>query len=170
LQSLADRLLHLAQLEQRRELTETAKIALEPLVMELLAAQEARALGAGVRLACAMPAGCHVRGERFLLRHALSNLLDNALDFTPAGGTVALSADATGDTVTIRLRNDGPAIPDYALPRLTERFFSLPRPATGRKSTGLGLAFVAEVASLHGGSLSVRNVPGGVEACLAMPA
>ena len=170
LQSLADRLLHLAQLEQRRELTETAKIALEPLVMELLAAQEARALGAGVRLACAMPAGCHVRGERFLLRHALSNLLDNALDFTPAGGTVALSADATSDTVTIRVCNEGPAIPDYALPRLTERFFSLPRPATGRKSTGLGLAFVAEVASLHGGKLSVRNVPGGVEACLAMPA
>jgi two-component system sensor histidine kinase CreC len=72
--------------------------------------------------------------------------------------------------VALRVRNDGPAIPDYALSRLTERFFSLPRPATGRKSTGLGLAFVAEVASLHGGSLSVRNVPGGVEACLAVPA
>ena len=103
LQSLADRLLHLAQLEQRRGLTDTAEIELEPLVMELLAAQEARALGAGVRLACAVPAGCHVRGERFLLRHALSNLLDNALDFTPAGGTVALGVDAcTAALLTVR--------------------------------------------------------------------
>lgn len=170
LQSLADRLLHLAQLEQRRRLAETAEIALEPLATELLAALEARALGAGVRLACAVPAGCSVRGERFLLRHALANLLDNALDFTPSGGTVSLSADVDGDTVTIRVRNDGPGIPDYALPRLAERFFSLPRPATGRKSTGLGLAFVTEVAALHGGGLSVRNVPGGVEARLAIPA
>mgnify|MGYP003537656168 FL=1 len=63
-----------------------------------------------------------------------------------------------------------PAIPDYALPRLTERFYSLPRPNTGRKSTGLGLNFVQEVASLHGGALQVSNVPGGVEVCLRLPA
>ena len=61
------------------------------------------------------------------------------------------------------------AIPDYALPRLTERFYSLARPGSGRKSTGLGLNFVQEVAQLHGGSLQVCNFDGGVEVRLRLP-
>ncbi|MCB1795470.1 MAG: hypothetical protein KDJ70_13800, partial [Candidatus Competibacteraceae bacterium] len=60
--------------------------------------------------------------------------------------------------------------------RLFERFYSLPRPDTGRKSTGLGLAFVREVAQLHGGTITVDNVPDadgaiiGVVARLSLPA
>ena len=69
----------------------------------------------------------------------------------------------------LALYNQGAAIPDYALPRLTERFYSLPRPASGRKSTGLGLNFVQEVALLHGGELALRNVEGGVRASLHLP-
>ena len=70
----------------------------------------------------------------------------------------------------MRLFNPGQAIPEYALARLTERFYSLPRPGSGRKSTGLGLNFVAEVAALHGGRLEVGNVAGGVQASLWLPA
>jgi two-component system sensor histidine kinase CreC len=72
--------------------------------------------------------------------------------------------------------NSGSAIPDYARERLFERFYSLPRPDTGRKSTGLGLAFVREVAQLHGGTISVDNLVGpdgtvvGVAAQLNLPA
>ena len=75
----------------------------------------------------------------------------------------------SGKGVALRLFNQGPAIPDYALARLTERFYSLPRPASGRKSTGLGLNFVAEVAQLHGGRLQVGNHEDGVEALLWLP-
>jgi two-component system sensor histidine kinase CreC len=82
---------------------------------------------------------------------------------------VQIAASAGAAAVAISVRNDGEAIPDFALPRLTERFYSLPRPTTGRKSTGLGLNFVQEVAALHGGSLAVRNVSGGVEAMLTLP-
>src|SRR5690606_39377510 len=60
------------------------------------------------------------------------------------------------------------ALPIYALARLSERFYSLPRPDSGRKSTGLGLNFVAEVAALHGGALQVGNIEGGVQACLRL--
>ncbi|MFO6380847.1 ATP-binding protein, partial [Pseudomonas aeruginosa] len=74
-----------------------------------------------------------------------------------------------GEGIALRLFNQGPAIPDYALARLTERFYSLPRPASGRKSTGLGLNFVAEVAQLHGGRLQVGNRDDGVEALLWLP-
>ncbi len=69
----------------------------------------------------------------------------------------------------LALYNQGAAIPDYALPRLTERFYSLPRPASGRNSTALGLNFVQEVALLHGGELALRNVEGGVRASLLLP-
>jgi two-component system sensor histidine kinase CreC len=53
---------------------------------------------------------------------------------------------------------------------VTERFYSLPRPGTDRKSTGLGLSFVLEVAQLHGGAFRVANEPGGVRAELVLPA
>jgi two-component system sensor histidine kinase CreC len=59
------------------------------------------------------------------------------------------------------VRDHGPGAPEFALPHVFERFYSLPRPATGRKSTGLGLAFVREVAKLHGGRADFANAPGG---------
>jgi two-component system, OmpR family, sensor histidine kinase CreC len=81
-----------------------------------------------------------------------------------------VSARATDGAVVILVSNRGEAIPDYALPRVTERFYSLPRPTTGRKSTGLGLSFVLEVAQLHDGTFQIRNVEGGVLAELGLPA
>jgi hypothetical protein len=65
----------------------------------------------------------------------------------------------------VSLYNQGPSIPDYALERLSERFYSLPRPGSGRKSTGLGLNFVAEVAALHGGELASATSRAGWRRC-----
>ena len=169
LQNLIERLLHLAQVEQRQGLEERVTVALGALVDELLQAQQARITAAGLQVEEALPAGLSLRGERFLLRQALANLLDNALDFTPPGGRIRIAAERRGERVVLRLFNQGEAIPDYALARLTERFYSLPRPNGGRKSTGLGLNFVQEVAELHGGELQVGNVEGGVEVRLTLP-
>lgn len=72
------------------------------------------------------------------------------------------SAQTRHNDVQVCLFNQAAPIPDYALPRLSERFYSLPRPASGRKSTGLGLNFVEEVVKLHGGALQIGNVDGGV--------
>ena len=170
LQQLIERLLHLAQVEQRQGLEERVAIPLRGVLDDLSQAQAARIERAGVQVENQVAAGLQVQGERFLLRQALSNLLDNALDFTPPGGVLRWSVRGEGEQLWVCLFNSAPAIPDYALPRLTERFYSLPRPNTGRKSTGLGLNFVQEVASLHGGALQVSNVPGGVEVCLRLPA
>lgn len=169
LQQLIERLLNLALVEQRQGLEERVAVDLHGLAEELLQAQAARIQAAGLRMENAIPAGLLVQGERFLLRQALANLLDNALDFTPAGGLLRFSAETRDGRVELALYNQGAAIPDYALPRLTERFYSLPRPASGRKSTGLGLNFVQEVALLHGGELVLRNVEGGVRASLLLP-
>ena len=120
--------------------------------------------------------GAAFLGEPFLLVQAIGNLLDNALDFTPAHGTVVIEADLVGGVWRLTVTNSGSAIPDYARERLFERFYLLPRSDTGRKSTGLGLAFVREVAQLHGGTITVDNMPDaagtiiGVTAQLCLPA
>jgi two-component system sensor histidine kinase CreC len=168
LQQLIERLLNLALVEQRQGLEERVPVLLRELVEELLLSQAARIEAAGLQVENHVDAGLSVSGERFLLRQAIANLLDNALDFTPPGGLLRFSAEEQGDAIQLSLFNQGEAIPDYALPRLSERFYSLPRPSSGRKSTGLGLNFVQEVAGLHGGSLQVGNVPGGVQAVLRL--
>ena len=113
-----------------------------------------------------------LRGERVLLREALVNLLQNALDFSPAGAEIGLTCTAgTEGRVEFAVEDNGPGVPDYALPRVFERFYSLPRPGTNRKSTGLGLALVREIAPLHGGEATLENRPGGgARATLRLPA
>ena len=102
------------------------------------------------------------------LAQALGNLLDNAIDFTPESGCITLSAEVDQEHVTLKVLDTGSGIPDYALSRIFERFYSLPR-ANGQKSSGLGLAFVSEVARLFNGEVTLRNVQeGGVLASLRL--
>jgi two-component system sensor histidine kinase CreC len=156
--------------EQRQGLEERTAIALRPLLDELIQTHAARIHSADLKVSNDVSDTLNVHGEHFLLRQALSNLFDNALDFTPHGGRIVWRAEQQGEQLSIRLTNQGEAIPDFALPRLTERFYSLPRPDTGRKSTGLGLNFVQEVAELHGGSVFVFNSGEGVTAELRLAA
>lgn len=165
-QQLTERLLNLAQVEQQQSLSEVQTVNLNELIADALHGVAARVQQQQLQINTHVPAALHTVGERFLLRHAIGNLLDNAYDFTPPGGRIEIVAEADGQWLAVHIRNEGPAIPDYALPRLTERFFSLPRPLTGRKSTGLGLNFVQEVAQLHGGRVEVVNVANGVQATL----
>jgi two-component system sensor histidine kinase CreC len=125
----------------------------------------------GISGALDAPDAITVTGERFLLTQAIGNLLQNALEFTPVGGSITLSLRASSDGALVTVDDTGPGLPDFALPRLFERFYSLPRPDTGAKSTGLGLSFVREVAHLHGGEISLENRPaGGTRATFSLAA
>jgi len=166
MQQLIERLLNLAQVEQRQGLEERVTVPLAALLDQLLQAQMARIEGRQLRVEQSISVDLSLIGEPFLLRQALGNLLENALDFTPPNGLLRFSAERVGEQIEIRLFNESAPIPDYALPRLSERFYSLPRPDSGRKSTGLGLNFVEEVVKLHGGSMHIGNVEGGVEVIL----
>ena len=169
MQQLIERLLNLAQVEQRQGLEERVAVPLAALVNGLLNAQAARIEGKQLRVEQTIPSDLALIGEPFLLRQALGNLLDNALDFTPVEGGLRFTAERAGEQVEFKLFNQAEPIPDYALPRLSERFYSLPRPDSGRKSTGLGLNFVEEVVKLHGGTMSIGNVDGGVEVTVHLP-
>jgi two-component system, OmpR family, sensor histidine kinase CreC len=132
--------------------------------------QQATAQQRQVTLELALPARASLDGDAFLLHRALANLVRNAVDFAPAGSTVTLGIVPQHKRWQLMVRDRGPGLPDYAQGRVFERFYSLPRPDGGRKSTGLGLAFVREVAALHGGSASLANHPdGGALATLTLP-
>jgi len=169
MQQLIERLLNLAQVEQRQGLEDIVAVPLAALVDELLEARGGWIESRQLRIERYIAADLTLTGEAFLLRQALGNLLENALDFTPVEGLLRINAERLGSRVEIRLFNQAEPIPDYALPRLSERFYSLPRPGTGRKSTGLGLNFVEEVVQLHGGEFGIGNVEGGVEVVLRLP-
>lgn len=166
MQALVETLLRQARLENRQEIT------LSPVAVDALFAHvsEARAIQLATKKIALemMPSRLTVAAEPALLEQALGNLLDNAIDFTPAGGTITLSARAQADRVTLTVTDTGTGIPDFALPRIFERFYSLPR-ENGHKSSGLGLAFVSEVARLLKGNVELRNRPqGGVEASFTL--
>jgi two-component system sensor histidine kinase CreC len=160
LQRIVDRQLFLSSIESRRELGETTAIEMGPLLHEVIESLETIMQARRVKSRCLGDETLTVRGERFLVWHAVQNILQNAIEFSPSEGRIEISLHAMGAAVEMRCTDQGPGIPEYAIARIFDRFYSLPRPDTGKKSSGLGLAFVREVAALHGGNVKIANLPG----------
>jgi two-component system sensor histidine kinase CreC len=171
IQQIIDRLLELSSLEARKALRQTEALDAAVLLGEAADAVHPAFSAAGVTLTVPQTENkISVRGERVLLREALVNLLQNALEFSPAGSEVMLRVVASNGRVEFAVEDRGPGVPDYALARVFDRFYSLPRPGSGKKSTGLGLALVREIAHLHGGDASLANRPdGGARATFRVP-
>ena len=104
-----------------------------------------------------LPSGITLRGERRQLVRALTNLLDNGVRYSDPDQQIIITLEPRETTVAITVKDEGVGIPRAELERVFERFFSLPRPDTGQKNTGLGLNFAREVAELHNGSLTLEN-------------
>jgi two-component system sensor histidine kinase CreC len=167
---IVERMLELAKLENRRETPEMEPVELDAMVRTVAESAEPLLAGKDLSLEVAAADRLTVSGNAFLLHQALENLVQNAIEFSPRGGTVRVAVTGDRDRVTITVTDEGPGIPDYALGRIFERFYSLGRPDSGRKSTGLGLNLVREVAASHGGTIRVANRPeGGAIAELSIP-
>ncbi len=170
IKEIIDKLLLLSSLENRQAPAEVEEIALVQLLREIEQSMAPLFSGKEIEFSLVAEGECTVYGERFLLRHAIENMLLNAIEFTPPGGSIEVLVDATPDEVVLRVVDSGTGIPDYAVDRVFERFYSLNRPETGKKSSGLGLSLVREVAELHRGTVRVANGPErGVEARLSLP-
>jgi two-component system heavy metal sensor histidine kinase CusS len=102
----------------------------------------------------------HLMADPLLLRRALSNLLANALRYTPRGGTIRLLSEHTRDTVAISVSDTGSGIADKHLPHLFDRFYRADAARSSTDSTGLGLAVVRSIAELHGGTIEVQSSVG----------
>ena len=170
IQEIVDRMMELTALETRRALDRSEAVALGPLLREVAASAQAAAARRDVRVQVAIHVEARVEGDPFLLRRAVSNLLENAIDFSPAGAEVLLALEAGSRRAVVSVRDRGPGIPDYAQDKVFEKFYSLARPHNQKKSTGLGLAFVKEIATLHRGRVELANAPrGGALATLTLP-
>jgi two-component system sensor histidine kinase CreC len=170
LQDLADRLLQLASLEKQRTLEQVQAVDLLALMREAVDAIQPAAQIKQITFNIEAPDGVSADGDRFLLYQAFANILANAVDFAPAGSIIDVTIRAEAEEAEFQVRDRGPGIPDFAINRVFEKFYSLPRPDSGRKSTGLGLAFVREIAQLHGGKVSINNRPdGGALAAFRIP-
>ena len=157
-----DKLLALAEVEQHGWLQKLEPVNVASLLTE--SGEDVSAKLAASELALSVDVQdqqATVQGDPYLLRQAVSNLLDNAIAFSPAGGTISLSSSAVDRHIEIRIADEGPGVPDYARDRVFERFYSLARPSTGLRSSGLGLPFVREVARLHGGEAELTSLEGG---------
>ena len=171
IQELVDRMMELTALESRKSLDTAAPVPLRALAAEVAASAAPAALARGLAVEV-LPGDDApvVEGDPFLLQRALANLVDNALDFSPAGGRVDIGLTLHRRSVDVVVRDRGPGIPDYAEGKVFEKFYSLARPVTAKKSTGLGLSFVKEIADLHRGRATLKNqAGGGAVATLSLP-
>jgi two-component system sensor histidine kinase CreC len=169
LSTMIDRVLSLAAVEYRQSLDRREQVDLSALAARVAAGLSARLERHDLALDQAIEPDLSISGNGFLLEQALSNLLDNAVEFSPAGTRLELHLGQEGGRVRLRVSDRGPGVPEFALPRVFERFYSLPRP-DGARSSGIGLNFVREVAALHGGEAWLRNREGGgAEAGLDLP-
>lgn len=172
IQEVIDRLLLLSAVEARKALEEPIPIDLGHVLASAGESIGPQLAAKAVELRSNVPQKpCVTRGDAFLLEKAVLNLLQNAVDFSPRGGVIAVSLHRADGQWKLSVEDNGPGVPDYARERVFERFFSLPRPDTGKKSSGLGLALVREVALLHRGAVELKNREnGGAVATLALPA
>ncbi|MCK5878547.1 MAG: two-component system sensor histidine kinase CreC, partial [Holophagae bacterium] len=170
IQEIVDRMLKLAVVEKQKQLENVMPVNLVDLVNETEDSLSAFILERAVICRIESDDSPVVSGDRFLLRQAVENLIRNAIEFSPKGSTVTVKVSREELIGVIRVLDEGTGIPDYARERIFDRFYSLPRPDTGQKSSGLGLALVREVALLHQGTVALDNRPGaGVIATLRLP-
>jgi signal transduction histidine kinase len=145
----------------RRPKPELAEISAKDLLDEVAQLAAADADAAGVTIAVEADGGVRVTADRGQLRRALLNLARNAVQASPRGATVTLRADRGG----LAVHNRGDDISADALAKIFEPFFT-----TREKGTGLGLAFVRDIARDHGGAVEVASSGGETEFRIIIPA
>lgn len=113
----------------------------------------------GLDLQCLLPETCPILGDRRALQRILSNLLDNAVKYTPSGGAVTVSLSrGEGGEALLEVRDTGIGIPPGDLPHVFERFYRCDQ-SRSTPGTGLGLSLARALAKAHGGEIMVKSTP-----------
>jgi signal transduction histidine kinase len=161
LEALTGGLLDLSRLESPDHAPEAAPVPLLPLLSELGELYASRAEQAGVAFEWSLPeTPVSVLGEQVQLKAALTNLLDNALKFTPEGGRICLGCRLEGETALLWVEDTGIGLPEADLPHLFERFYR-GRNAAAYPGSGLGLAIVKAVVERHEGQVQAERTEQG---------
>ncbi len=162
MQRLVDDLLDLSRIESRHWQAELEPVDIAAAVREAWASIAERAREQRVELAVQTARGADtLTADPDAVRQILTNLFDNALRHTLAGGRITVSADPANDGVVLAVRDTGSGIAPEHLPRIFERFYRAdPGRSRAQGGTGLGLAIVKHLVEAHGGRAEARSTPG----------
>lgn len=170
LDGFIQRMLEVARLENLSELEQVQPLNLYFLISSVVAQKQIEAGSKEVALILEGDADIHIAGNEFILQQVVDNLIGNAIEFSPQQSSIKILCQALDDKAIIQVVDEGEGIPDYALERIFERFYSLPRPLSGKRSSGLGLTFSKRAIELHDGKLALENIsPHGARAVVHLP-
>jgi two-component system heavy metal sensor histidine kinase CusS len=155
LSRMVSRMLFLARADNAKQVVRFEQLSTATEFLKLVEFFELMAEEQGVALVA--DGAVRVRADPLLLRQALSNLLANALRYTPRGGTIRLEAKDKDDAIVISVTDNGAGIAPEHLPHLFDRFYRADAARSAADSTGLGLAVVRSIAELHGGTVEVTS-------------
>ncbi len=164
-----DAVLRISRIETRRHQPEMRPVDLSALLEDAADYHAPQAEERGLTMNMRIDPALAVVGDRDLIFQAVSNLLDNAIKFTPPGGRVALSASRGDGGVLLRVADTGPGILDEHREKVAERFFRAPA-TEAVPGFGLGLSLVAAVAKLHGSTLRFGDAAPGLTVDWTLPA
>jgi len=159
--ALVNELIALSRLQGADPLPDLAVVEVDGVIDETISRVSTAAENAGITVISDASSALLVRGDRSLLVTALTNLVENAINYSPAGTQVSVSRTLREGEVQIAVTDRGVGIAPEFIERVFERFFRID-PARSRSTggTGLGLAIVKHVAANHGGSATVWSRPG----------
>lgn len=154
MQEMIDRMLLLVRLESAPALNLTEH-PVEALLQDVIALSEIKAGSVGVTFQAALEPAV-IQMDKFWFQQAIQNVLDNALAFSPKNGVITVKGCLKDGVYEIAVQDEGAGIPEFALDKIFDRFYSLARP-NAPKSSGIGLNLVRQIMTLHQGRISVEN-------------
>ena len=176
LNGFIQRMLEVARIENLASLQQVEVLDVSELFKKVIAQKQIEANQKNIHILFDATETLNVQGNDFILQQVLDNIIGNALEFSPVNGEIMITCIAinravkTSNHVQIKVQDQGPGIPDYALYRIFDRFYSLPRPHTGKRSSGLGLTFAKRAIELHQGVLTLKNRSSeGAEVTILLP-
>ena len=156
-----EELLHVARLGSGRLTLETRRVDVAALVRDSVEGFRAVADSRGQRLLVEAPRRLHAEVDDEKLATVLSNLIVNALKFTPAGGVVRCSVGARRGRIRLEVADSGPGVPPALREAVFERYRRTREGTAAAKGSGLGLAIVRELVAVHGGTVAIERAPEG---------
>jgi two-component system sensor histidine kinase CreC len=170
LDGFIQRMLEVARVENLSHLEKNQSVDLNGLITAVMVQKQIDANSKNIELAFKSEGDVCIAGNEFMLQQVIDNLIANAIEFSPPLGRVNILCKSQSDAAIIEVMDEGSGIPEYALDRVFERFYSLPRPSSGKRSSGLGLTFSKRAVELHGGSISIENrIPSGARISIHLP-
>jgi two-component system sensor histidine kinase CpxA len=171
LNDMIGQVIELARFELQPPIASLALIDLHAVLEDVVESANYEGRSEGKSVLLSSTPSCFIRGDQAALRSCLENIVRNALQYSPTSGVIQVALQQTNaNSISIRVDDSGPGVPEDALPHLFAPFFRVAATSAAHPGSGLGLSISARVVARHGGILSASNrSPHGLSIQLTLP-